>query len=301
MLEADLTEATVYLLAPADSTNTSVQAQTFWWEPVADAEMYNLLIVSPNFKQTQRLVEDTVLYGNRFERSLAPGEYEWGVAAYNSSTTTPFTVYSLKIDTLSSLSNQYVLLVSPEKDYCTNAATVEFGWEELIGASSYLLEVKDDTWSSGDIFIATPPLTVTKYTAPLDEGLYSWVVRAYEESSNSTSQINPREFIIDRTAPGIPVFTSPASHGDTLNTSPYLVSWTHPSESLAPIKDSVFVSSDSMFSNNSQISYAWVEDMEYSVSGLDEGTYFVRVKSIDQAGNKGEFSTIRKFYLDKGK
>ena len=301
ILDPDLTDQEVILRAPADNTETSVQTHTFWWDYVTDAEKYNLIIVSPNFDTTLQLVEDTNLTNNSFIGTLAPGQYEWGVSAYNNSSATPYSIFRLYIDTLSGLSNQYVQLLSPPDNSYTSETDITFKWQTLTGATSYILEVRDSTWLMGQTLFSTPRLTENTYSASLSEGIYSWGVIAYDEASNTNSNLSTGTFGIDITAPGKPTITLPAYNGDTLDTSPYTIEWTHPAVSLAPITDSVMVSTDSLFAIGSEIEVDVLSTQQYSVSSLDDGKYYVKVKSFDAAGNQGEYCLTRKFYLYKTK
>ena len=101
------------------------------------------------------------------------------------------------------------------------------------------------------------------------------------------------------TAPDRPQYSVPAYHGDTLDTEPYAIEWNHPTESLTAISDSLMISGDSLFPGGSIVENTFVTSTSYSVAHLANGDYFVRLKSVDAAGNESEYSQIRKFYLLK--
>lgn len=298
IFDPNLEDEIVTLRAPADCTITTIQTQTFWWDPVADAEKYNLQIVSPDFEFVVRLAVDTNLTGNSFTWTLQPGIYRWGVSAFNYSSATDYSKFYLKIDTALGVTGQVVTLLQPGNNTFTNKQKITFEWSALSGATSYLLQVKD---SNESVIINTDFLAVTSYSDSLsDEGSYSWNVRAYDESSNTFSDPAARIFGIDRTRPGKPAIITPTL-GDTLDTQPYTIEWTHPLASLAPISDSIMISSDSLFNAGSDIEIDVVTQNEYSVSSLEDGKYYVKVKSFDAAGNQGEYSNVIRFFLFKSK
>jgi hypothetical protein len=296
--EPDLTDSEVELYSPADSTLTPTQTHTFWWGYVNDAEKYNLLIVSPHFDSVASLIADTNLTDNKYVGTLFPGKYQWGVSAYNHSSATPYTIFNLEIDTLDGIAYQTVRLSSPRENDALNTAEIEFTWEALNGATFYLFDVRDSTWSLAQSIDRTN-LTGTSYSVTLSEGYYSWGVSAYDDVSGTNTNWSVRNFLIDMTPPGRPTITNPAFNGDTLDTSPYTIEWTHPDPSVSAISDSIMISADSLFTEGSEIEIDVINSPEYSVSHKEDGKYFVKVKSFDEAGNQGDYSAIRRFFLNK--
>ena len=202
--EKNLSDKVVILRAPDDSLVTTLISHTFWWDYVDGAEGYNLQIVMPSFDHTVRLVLDTNLTGNRFDFTLFPGSFEWGVAAYNYSSASAYTINKLLIDTTSNLSNQYVVLKTPAENYNTNITTVHFQWYMISSATDYRFEIRQN---SMDGQLVTPAQLTSKDTisAVLTEGIYFWGVQA--QNNNSGSMMTSRKLVIDVTAPGIPVLT----------------------------------------------------------------------------------------------
>lgn len=102
--EEDISDRQVVLLAPSDGLKTSSMSPVFWWEYMDGADFYNLQIVSPEFAFTERLVLDTIITGNKLQYRLYPGNFEWRVSANNSAFSTPFTTFSLIVDTVATVS-----------------------------------------------------------------------------------------------------------------------------------------------------------------------------------------------------
>ena len=287
----------VILRAPSDSIKTYTQTQTFYWYGVEDADGYNLQIVSPRFNSIAEIVLDTNIVNNSFVYTLAPGQYEWGVFAYNSGYSTYQSIFSLTItiDSSNNLNNQKIVLISPGDNGITNKPYVVFKWSPLSIASYYIIEVRDSSFSNSYFSIKTNYDTISIL---LPEGhKYQWGVQGHNDMTST--DFSKRSLIVDTVSPGIPIITVPMNDGDTINTSPYLVEWEHSKSSLSAISDDVYVSTDSLFRNNLH-SYNNVRILEQSISDLtSDKYYFVKLRSIDDAGNISGYSGTRKFFLLK--
>jgi hypothetical protein len=134
----------------------------------------------------------------------------------------------------------------------------------------------------------------------LGEGNYSWGVRA--ENSFSSSLYEFRNLIIDQTAPQRPNLSSPNQSAETAITVTF--SWTRPDINGSAISDSLFVSTDSTFVDNHEFE-AFTTGTTYSYTfDVNQGStqkYYWRVLSIDAAGNKSIYSTIRRFTVKNEK
>lgn len=137
--EKDLKSDIVQLNAPADNIVTKYTNLTFWWDFVDRADNYNLKIVSPSFSNIEKIVLDTTLTSNTFTYTLSTGIYEWGVAAYNFSSTTVYSTRKLTIDTSSNLKNINIQLLLPTSHY-TKENTVNFKWQLVSQANNYRLK-----------------------------------------------------------------------------------------------------------------------------------------------------------------
>lgn len=297
--EPDLSDEQVYLIAPTDGIETPYQTHTFWWDYVADADFYNLLIVSPGFDSVVRLVVDTNLSGNKYVGTLLPGDYEWGVSAINSVSASAYSIFSITIDTTDDLAYLPVILIQPIANWSTNKQTIFFSWDPVPGATRYTFGIRDSSWISGPDVITPINTIYDTVSVDLIEGKYEWGVQAYDEVSNTSTIWYYRQLIIDITAPGKPVFTIPEFDGDTINTSPYTIEWSHTSSSLSPISDSIVVATDSTFSGASIVESLFISETQLSVGSYSDGKYWAKVKSVDAAGNQSAYSNIRKFYISK--
>ncbi|MFT4092622.1 MAG: hypothetical protein QM640_03195 [Niabella sp.] len=99
ILEKDLSNEQVVLVAPSDSVVTSDTLQRFSWDAVASAVQYQLQVVTPSFEQIELLYIDSLTTGNQLQISLPEGkQYQWRVRALNNSYTSPYSnVWTLTI------------------------------------------------------------------------------------------------------------------------------------------------------------------------------------------------------------
>ncbi|MBN1115639.1 MAG: hypothetical protein JXA77_00420 [Bacteroidales bacterium] len=293
--EPDISDSEVIVIAPPDGLVTTASTLTFWWEHVLDAEKYNILIVSPEWDSVVTLVADTNIAGNKFLVTLPPGEYDWGISAFNNSSSTVYTISHVSIDTSTNLSSQLVVLQSPEDNYNTNELEILFSWYPVSAANSYLFDIRRDSWQGDNVI----PTYLTEYdtlSLMLKDGVYYWGVQGRNDFSSTI--FTTRSLIVDTEPPGRPSINYPAQNGDTLASDELRLKWSRPKISVSEIIDSVIVSHDSLFTNGNYL-YFITKETELSLEGIESGKYFAKVRSYDKAGNLGEPSLVRKFYIDE--
>ena len=86
----NITNETVLLVAPTDSTEVSTGSVNFTWESVIDAEQYHLQVATPDFANASQVVVDSVVVNTTFTATLTPNNYEWRVQAQNSAYETEY-------------------------------------------------------------------------------------------------------------------------------------------------------------------------------------------------------------------
>lgn len=288
IIEPDLSNTSIELIAPADSFSTNRQTVTFLWEESEDVLSYQLQVVQPNFTGPISIILDTTMATDRFVFTLTPGSYEWRVTGKNTNTSTRFQTFQLIVTEDSLLNNQLVNLVSPLDNTITNDSVITFLWQPLSAATSYRIRCANPDFSNSTFLEFDQLIPVDNYTHTFPDGTYRWQVRA--ENASSSSPYTEQGFTIDTQAPGAPVLTAPANAVTT--TSPVDLSWTYAPDSEV---DSVFVYSDSLMT---LLESEAVLNVPYSfTTGMSGATYFWRVRSYDLAGNTSSFSSTRKFTL----
>lgn len=101
----DISQESVQLLAPSDST-TVVQANVnFTWSEVFEAEQYHVQVAAPNFENAAQIVVDTLIVVDsafvspRLSKELVDSNYEWRVKAQNSAYETEFSSNRFSVNT----------------------------------------------------------------------------------------------------------------------------------------------------------------------------------------------------------
>lgn len=294
ILLEDLAAEEVVLKAPSNGLESPQFSQTFWWEELTTVvDGYRLEIVSPSFDSIAELVLQTEIAAeNTFTVSLTPGIYQWTVVGFNSGSETNPVIRDLVIvnDSTADLSNQSLLLVSPAAGFVTNNTTLNFLWQELASASAYKIQIASPDFSNSTFFTVNETLSADNYSATLEEGIYRWRVRA--ENETSITPYTERELIIDLSPPEAPILLSP-NNGDTLSL-PAMLAWEVDNSSS---EDTLYLYSDA--SLNTLILKEATSATSYQLNGvaLDQ-QYYWRLRSVDAAGNTGDFSTTNNFYIE---
>lgn len=94
----DISEETVTILAPTDTTTVATGTINFNWNPVDEATKYQLQIATPTFENATQISVDSLITSNVFSQLLEIGEYQWRVKALNSNFETNFTTNSLTVN-----------------------------------------------------------------------------------------------------------------------------------------------------------------------------------------------------------
>lgn len=95
----NISNDTVTLVAPSDHASLDMTTLTLSWNPVEDAESYQVQVARPDFEDILQLEIDSTLIGNSISVELEAGNsYQWRVRAKNSGYTTPYTTYSFSLE-----------------------------------------------------------------------------------------------------------------------------------------------------------------------------------------------------------
>ncbi|MCR9155549.1 MAG: hypothetical protein NXI09_15700 [Bacteroidetes bacterium] len=289
--EKQLQEDAVEVFIPRDGLRTDVATQQFYWYELAGAEDYQLQVASPDFQEIERLVLDTIMTNTRLFLTLAPGDYEWRVRAFNNSSASLFSSRRLYIDSTLNLSNQTVQIVDPSDQDTSNKMSYKFRWQELYNADQYTVDLASDKDFSSIIQNWTVNVPELEIIVP-SEGGYHWRVRAINPSS--VSPYSSRSFFVDTTAPQVPLLVSPGNGQVLLGNSVNFL-WQRQSAGISSVRDSLQISKDSLFSNSHVNLLLDVNSLNLDTLGSD--SYFWRVQSIDKAFNSSDWSGASEFVI----
>ena len=167
LMEDDISEETVVLLAPADNAQFFSTSVTLTWEPVQYATKYRLQIAKPNFATATEIVLDTELTSTSFTQQLNIGEYEWRVKAINSAYETSYVARRLTVVSNDEFENNIVVLNNPSNSLNSNVVNQTLSWNTVIGATSYQLQIFDNS----STLIVNQSLATTSYVHTFTEGI----------------------------------------------------------------------------------------------------------------------------------
>ena len=94
----DISNDSVILLAPTDNTQITSGNNTFSWQLLDDAEMYEVQIAKPNFQNATEILLDSVVNSNSIIENIEVGNYEWRVKAVNSEYDTSYSKASFTVN-----------------------------------------------------------------------------------------------------------------------------------------------------------------------------------------------------------
>ena len=285
IVEPDKSNKIVELLSPSDSLRTSLSSPTFWWSAVDGAEEYNIQVVKPSFANIHELILDSTVFGNKFSISFVPGNYQWRVIGINNGYSTLFQTRNLFIDSTGDINSQIVILVSPQDNKITNNTTILFQWNSIYNADEYRFKLLD----SLSITILDTFLFQNMLNLILNEGEYVWQIRG--ENNSGTTAFTTRSFAVDLTAPSLPTSLIPMNN-DTVSNLIINLSWNSDHTSIL---DSLYIYNDSLFVS---VAYSGTSSTSTSTfNGLSAQHYYWRLKSVDAAGNWGNFTSLFSFYI----
>jgi hypothetical protein len=284
IIEPDITNLKLEILAPPDSLHTTISSQTFWWNAVEGASGYNLQIVKPSFISIHQFILDSVIESTQFSITLLPGTYQWRLKAVNSEYSTEFQTRTLFIDSTGDINSQIVVLTEPVNNLITRDQNIIFRWDSIYNADDYRFKLLNSAGTTIlDTFVLQNSLSRT-----LDEDTYTWQVKG--ENTTGSTAFSSRTLTIDLTAPEPPTSLIPA-YEDTVSSTIVSMSWDSDPSSVG---DSIYIYSDSL---TTLVYSGFITTSTYTFNGTSSHHYYWRLKSVDVADNWGVFSTLFVFFI----
>jgi hypothetical protein len=296
ILEEDISDDTVQILSPANDAKIESNVVGFKWNTLKGVDKYRVQV----YQSDQVLILDSLTTKTSITLPLNAGNYIWRVRGENYAYESVYSFPS-NFSTIipSNLTNQQVILSSPENDKFVNFINVSLNWEVLNNATSYSVKVIN-TATSQEVF-SKPDLTDTSITLALTtlvDGTYEWRLKA-KNADSETKQYSARKFNIDTTIPNQPKNTLPADNSIQTANSSVSYTWSIATDSgnaKSPISYIVEFASDVDFNTiiQTQNSNSTTLQQMFSTKGI----YYWRVRAIDGAGNIGTNSTRFKFTIN---
>ena len=185
VIEKDIEEDTVVLIAPGDGLVTDSTDITFFWDVVDGAGGYIFQLVTGEFDTPDLLLLDSLVLGNKITLRLDSGIYAWGISAQNNGYATRFSVRSLTITDGIRNDGLYENIFPPDNAVLSDTA-VAFVWDKQENVERYIFEVLD----------TNPPVSEVRldnfYTVAFERinASYQWqVTTIFLDGENSKSPV----------------------------------------------------------------------------------------------------------------
>lgn len=297
ILEEDIGNDTVQIFSPANNSKIESNVVSFKWNTLKGADKYRIQI----YESDQILILDSLTTKSSITLPLTAGNYIWRVRAENYAYESIYSFPSNFSTTIpDDLTNQQVILSSPDNDKFVNFTNVTLNWEALNNATSYSLKVVNtitgqEAFSKGDLTETSLTLNITP---TLVDGTYEWRLKA-KNADTETKQYSARKFNIDTTKPNQPKNTFPVDNSTQIANSSVSYSWsiaTDVGNVKSPISYIIEFASDIDFNAIVQTQNSNTATLQQMFSTT--GIYYWRVRAIDEAGNIGASSTGFKFTVN---
>ncbi|OUL62341.1 hypothetical protein [Flavobacterium sp. AJR] len=291
ILEEDISNDTVQVISPVNNSKIESNVVSFKWNNLNGADKYRVQI----YQSDQVLILDSLITTNKTSITLplATGNYIWRVRGENYAYESIYSFPSNFSTTIpDDLTNQQVILISPENDKFVNFINVSLNWEALKNATSY--SVKLVNVATGQEVDSKPNLTTTSLTLALTtlaDGTYEWRLKA-KNADTETKQYSARKFNVDTTAPNQPKNTLPADNSTQIANTNVSYTWSIPTDvgsAKSPISYIIEFSNDVDFNSIYETKNSNTPTLQQTIP--TKGIYYWRVRAIDGAGNIGVNST----------
>lgn len=173
----NLSDRKVSLLAPVNNVKLDSEKVNFNWSEVKEAESYILQIASPSFEVVKKIILDTIVMRTSFTKKITKGSYQWRVRAKNTNHETNYTTGEFKVFT-ENLSDREVNLLAPINNVQLNSEKINFNWDEVKEAESYILQVATPSFKAVKQVVLDVSVTNTFHSVDLPRGDYQWRVKA---------------------------------------------------------------------------------------------------------------------------
>jgi hypothetical protein len=287
LIEPDISNETVTLIAPSNGSEVSSNIIFFDWETVEDASTYEIQVATPNFDATAQLLLNTEDFLTVAELQLPVGEYQWRVRAKNSNYQTQYSVASFRVVPVENFADNSVILSNPQDNLITNLSAQTLEWQPIEGATLYRVQVLEN----GNV---TQEQTTTETTLDITftEQESQWQVRA--ENGLENTLYFSRNILVDVTVPNTPTLTAPEDEIE-LTSGDVSFEWTRELLEGSAEFDSIYVYRDI---NLTDLVIKTETTSPYN-STLTNDTYYWLIKGFDEAGNEGSPSTTFSFTVNE--
>lgn len=189
-------------------------------------------------------------------------------------------------------------LVSPAHESSSPNPSPVLKWKAYPGATYDIQIASNAAFSS--IVVTQTGITTTSFTppAPLAEGSYFWRVRALDGTGvpTTTAYSTPRQFTVGPKPPPAPALVSPNNNASLTDQTPAF-DWADVADAASYC---LLVDNQANFSSPEISTCAPTASQFTPASPLDAGTYFWKVRSVNNLGGAGAYSRPWRITIQPG-
>jgi hypothetical protein len=260
----------------------------FSWSTVVGADHYRMQVATDgNFKFLSLDITDIESVTFRPPSDLSAGTTFWRVAsvdaAGNQSQFSQPRMFT--IDTSAPDAPVANTVASPTKN-----KRPSFSWSAVTGVSKYRIQISTSTLFSSMV-VDDASLTATSYTpsSDLNDNLYYWRVASIDAAQNQSGYSEPKEFLVDTSAPPAPTLVAYPSPSNDLTPT---LQWLNPGAG-AVLYDLQVIQGATTVVNQTGLT-----QLEYTPTApLSAVATTWKVRATDAAGNIGAWSGTGSFTL----
>ncbi len=274
------------LVAPVNGSYTSDLTPTFDWNDISGATSYTILVDNNSDFSSPEINQSPTSSTYTPASNMTVGTYYWKVLATNIYGSGVYcTAWTVNLGNPPAVP----VLAAPANGSFTSDATPDFDWNDVTGATSYTIQIDNNSDFSSPEVTSSPAVSNYTPASNLANGTQYWRVlatNAYGSSAYSSSW----NFSIG-SAPGIPTLLLPANSGLTTDQTPAF-DW---SDVVSATSYTILVDNNSDFSSP-EINQSPTASMYTPGSNLALGTYYWKVLATNEYGS-GSYSTAWSFSI----
>ena len=297
VLEEDITDDAITVIAPLDGTALEGNVVQFRWNALDGADEYRIQITG----EQQLLVLDSLINKTVFDYQINPGQYQWRVRGENFAYVTPYTFPSnFTVAASMDLSGQTITLKTPANNVYFNDPSINFSWKGIDTADFYYFQVfkvegSNEVLVFEDDNVLDTSMVVSKATFT-DDAEYVWQVSA--ENEISATAFFKRNFFMDRQNPPAPNLLKPTSGQNFSTTQEVDFEWNF--DDIGTVQSNITgtleISPDENFANI--VLTDTNANGQYTNTFSTAGTFYWRVRGEDEAGNIGDYNSTGNFIIN---
>lgn len=270
------------ITAPTEAGRTNSTTPTITWDDTDPDDVYTVLVDNNSGCGSPAQTYNGEAGPSKTLAALGQGTWYVCVKAIDAAGNQTVSTNDNLSFTIDTTAPGAFSITAPTAASRTKITTPDVSWTAASGVDHYIVKVDDNSGCASPTQTSSNETGTSMTLATLAEGTWYVCVTAVDDVGNQTvATDNNLSFVLDTTPPADFAITAPAAAGRTNDTTPN-VTW---DDADANDRYTVLVDNDSGCPSPLH-SYASETGPTKTVDTLTEGTWYVCVKAVDQAGNE---------------